>query len=143
MKLESHPPCEIPCMTEHRTGKTKPKTTGIVLSSPRFGGFSISCGHLCRFAPLPPRFARSSSIAQDRCRPNPQGPRGILHAHNAMTANFSDQGMTGSAKARCREVPAMRGPFSVALAGPKEGLSGPWSEIGGRRWGGWKQLLSP
>jgi len=52
-----------------------------------------------------------------------------------MTANFSDQGMTGSAKARRREVQAMRGPFSVALAGPKEGCSGLMSEIGGRRRG--------
>jgi len=58
-----------------------------------------------------------------------------LHAHNAMTANFSDQGMTGSAKAFRLEVQAMRGPFSVALAGPKEGFSGQWSEIAGRRSG--------
>jgi len=56
-----------------------------------------------------------------------------LHAHHAATANFCDQGMTGSAKAFRWEVQAMRGPFSVALAGPKEGFSGPWSEIGGRR----------
>jgi len=58
-----------------------------------------------------------------------------------MTANFSDQGMTGSAKAFRREVQAMRGPFSVALAGPKEGFSGPRSEIGGRRWGGNNRCL--
>jgi len=60
--------------------------------------------------------------------------QGDLHAHNAMTANFSGQGMTGSAKAFRREVPAMRGPFSVAFAGPKEGFSELMSEIGGRRW---------
>ncbi len=50
-----------------------------------------------------------------------------------MTANFSDQGMTGSAKAFRREVQAMRGPFSVALAGPKEGFSELMSEIAERR----------
>ena len=53
-----------------------------------------------------------------------------------MTANYSDQGMKGSAKAFRREVEAMRGPFSVALAGPKEGFSGRMSEIAGRRRGG-------
>jgi len=58
-----------------------------------------------------------------------------FYAHNAMTANFSDQGMTGSAKPFRREIQAMRGPFSVALAGPKEGFSGPRSEVGGRRGG--------
>ena len=56
-----------------------------------------------------------------------------LHAHNAMTANFSDQGMTGSAKAFRREVQAMRGPFSAALAGPKEGFSELMSETAERR----------
>jgi len=62
-----------------------------------------------------------------------------LHARHSMTANFSGQGMTGSAKAFRREVQAMWGPFSVALAGPKEGFSGPRREIGGRR-GGWETL---
>jgi len=58
-----------------------------------------------------------------------------------MTATFSDQGMTGSAKAFRREVQAMRGPFSVALARPKEGFSEPMSEIGGRRWGGCEDVI--
>jgi len=102
-------------MSKHKTGKTKPKTTGIVLSSLR--------------AVSPLRvFIRDRSGAMASHFETAQRD---LHAHNAATANFSDQGMKGSAKAFRWEVQAMRGPFSVAPAGPKEGFSGPMSGIGG------------
>jgi len=115
----SHPPCDSAGMSKHKTGKTKPKTTGIVLPSLR--------------AVSPLRvFIRDRSGAMASHFETAQRD---LHARHSMTANFSDQGMTGSAKAFRLEVQAMRGPFSVALAGPKEGFSGQWSEIAGRRSG--------
>jgi len=106
-------------MSEHRTGKTKLKTFELALPSLRPAS-PLRAFILDRAGSMP---AHSAAAQRD------------LHAHNAMTATFSDQGMTGSAKAFRREVEAMRGPFSVALAGPKEGFSGQWSEIAGRRSG--------
>jgi len=101
-------------MREQRAGITKLRASELALPS-------LRASTLDHAGSMPPH---SAAAQRD------------LHAHNAMTANYSDQGVTGSAKAFRREVEAMRGPFSVALAGPKEGFSGRMSEIRGRRKGG-------